>query len=91
MHNFDVSKGAKLIEALQKAIISCPPRAEITHHRGKVLTGSSLARAAFSSFEACQVKLRQRRDRSAGQGVFEFIAVKKQELTTRRNTAIARL
>ena len=90
MHDIDVSNNKKPIEAFREAIISCPPGAKIIYHRGTVLAGSTLARAAFSAFEAGQVELVQRRDQEAGQGIFEFIAVKKQDLKTRRNTAFAR-
>ena len=66
------------MEALREAVESCPPLgAKIIYHRGQVLAGSRIARAALIAFEAGRVELVQRRDRDAGAGVFEFIAIKR--------------
>ena len=82
MHDVDLSEHTKPIVAFQEAITKSPPGVKIIYHRGKVLASSSLPRAAFNAFEAGQVELVQRRDRDAGRGVFEFIAVKRKTATS---------
>lgn len=76
MHDIDLSKESKPIDAFRSALNSCAPGTKIIYYRGQALGGSSLARAAFNAFAAGQVELVQRRYKNSEKGIFEFIAIK---------------
>lgn len=77
MEEIDLTDSASPIDAFQEAVDGCSPGAKIIYHRGQILAGSRLARAALKAFEAGRVELVQRRNGAPATGIFEFIAVKK--------------
>lgn len=75
MDVIDLTKDSSPIVAFQEAVDSSAPGVKIIYHRGRVLAGSRMARAALAAFEMGQVELVQRRDKPSG--FFQFIAIKK--------------